>query len=538
MSYKYWLPDEQGNKQDFETDSNAIIIIGANGAGKSKLGAWIEQQDFEKVHRIAGQRNLNFNKNIPLKSYTEAENIVLCGNSIYEKSHQKGNRWGWHDNAHYTTTLLNDFEAVLAALIAKDNNQKTNFFDLCREAESLGNIKPNTPCTAFDQLHDIWHNVLPQRDLRISDAKFYADFTKEESLCSYSANEMSDGERAVLYLATQVLCLPENLIIIIDEPELHLHKSIMNRLWKSLERCRQDLLFIYITHDTQFASDHVQAEKIWIKEYDGVNWKFQKIDKEDLPEELLFEILGSRKNVLFVEGERNSYDTRLYTELYPDYHVVPCGSCTQVIARTKAFRVCSALHDCEVYGLIDRDFRSDYEIEKLKEDNIYTLQVAEVENLFAVEELVRFMANHMGKDSDEVFNSVKEYVIENRFSNQINGQVCESTVAQIKFKLSSAEISKKSETEAKDSLDAAFADIDYDAIKNEQESYYQDILSRKDYAETLKVFNAKSISSSIGNFFDINDKKYCERVISLLQGHNRDGIVSSIRPYLPHEIPR
>ena len=29
------------------------------------------------------------------------------------------------------------------------------------------------------------------------------------------------------------------------------------------------------------------------------------------------------------------------------------------------------LHNLKVYGIIDRDYRSDYEIEKLKENNIY-----------------------------------------------------------------------------------------------------------------------------------------------------------------------
>ena len=69
MAFTYFLPDENGSKEEHGTSSNAVIIIGANGSGKSKLGAWIEQNDFENVHRIGAQRNLNFNENIPLKSY-------------------------------------------------------------------------------------------------------------------------------------------------------------------------------------------------------------------------------------------------------------------------------------------------------------------------------------------------------------------------------------------------------------------------------------------------------------------------------------
>ena len=412
------------------------------------------------------------------------------------------------------------------------------FVKQCREAEERNISKPCVPITVLDKLQSIWKEVLPQRNLILEDSKFYATFEKSGEPVKYSANQMSDGERAVLYLSAQVLCAPKNKMLIMDEPEIHLHRSIMNRLWMALERYRPDCLFIYITHDTQFAAMHPNADKLWIKEYDGQNWKLEKIDSADLPEELLLDILGSRKNVLFVEGERNSYDTQLYTELYPNYHIVPCGSCTQVIARTKAFRNNQALHDCDVYGIIDRDFRSDYEIEKYREDRIFTINVAEVENLFIVEGLVRLIASHMAKDQGAVFEAVKKYVIEDRFAKQLNGQICEGTVAQIKYKLMCAEISKKNESEAKSSLDAAIAGINYDAIRAEQEQKFQAALQGGEYAAIIKVFNCKDISTSIGHFFEIDNKAYCSLVIALLHGDKHDDIVNALVPYLPTDIPR
>ena len=81
MEYKYWLPDESGKKIEQFTDCNAVVIIGANGAGKSHLGAWIEQQDLPNVHRIGAQRKLSFNDNIPLKNFSEAEELVLYANT-------------------------------------------------------------------------------------------------------------------------------------------------------------------------------------------------------------------------------------------------------------------------------------------------------------------------------------------------------------------------------------------------------------------------------------------------------------------------
>lgn len=349
---------------------------------------------------------------------------------------------------------------------------------------------------------------------------------------------MSDGERSVLYLAAQVLCVPKNKILIMDEPEIHLHRSLMNRLWVALENSRKDCLFIYITHDTQFAASHTHAEKIWVQEFDGANWKLQKLENSEIPEELLLDILGNRKNVLFVEGEKDSYDSQLYASIYPDYYIVPCGSCTQVIARTKAFKNNNTLHHCEVYGIIDRDYRSDYEIDRFKEDNIFTIDVAEVENLFLTEELIRLLATHLGKNDDEVFNMVRDYVINQRYANQINGQICESVVAQIKYKLNCAEISKKNETEAKSTLETTLSSIDYDEIKRVQELKFQKALDDNDYKQIIRTFNKKEIAKSIGHFFGLNDNAYCQMVIDLLKTNKKDDIVTALLPYMTTEIAR
>lgn len=538
MAYTYWLPDESGNKVDYTTESNSVIIVGANGAGKSKLGAWIEQRDFEGVYRTGAQRSLNFSEAIIFKPYSDAIDMVHYGNVVKKigDNHQGGRKWNW--GTAFTTTLIDNFNDVLSALLTLNANETSCYFDECKKAQELQLAKPDIPERVIDKLFSIWNEVLPQRKLALEDSKFFASFIKNGNEVKYSATEMSDGERSVLYLAAQVLCVPKNKVLVIDEPELHLHPSIMNRLWKALEKYREDCLFIYITHDLQFASMHNHADKIWIREYDGQNWKLQKIEDKDLPEDLLLEIMGSRKNIIFVEGERNSYDTQLYSELYPDYHIVPCGSCTQVIARTKAFRNNSDLHECQVYGIIDRDYRSDYEIEKYKEQGIYTIGVAEVENLFLVEELIRLMAKQFGEDVDVAWHNVKQYVVEVRFNNQINGQICESVVSEIKYRLSSAEISKVDENKAKESLETVLSSIDYDQIKTTQETKFQQVLDEGDYTNVLRVFNQKNLSKSIGRFLGVDNRQYCEKVINLLQGIKHEEIVSALSPYLPTEIPR
>lgn len=530
MTYAYWLPDEQGQKKDYRTENNAVIIVGANGSGKSKLGAWIEQQNWEAVHRVGAQRNLTFKENIPLKNYLEAENLVFSGNAKGEDA-TKGVRWNW---GHYTNHLIDDFDNVLAALLAKQNNEAMAFLKDCQRAGDDKSKWPDKPFTPIDMLERVWKSIFPQRELIVDDSKFFAKFPKDDQKKSYSATEMSDGERAVLYFTAQVLCVPQDKILIIDEPEVHLHRSIMNQLWKELEDLRPDCLFIYITHDLQFAAAHGNVPKYWIKEFDGTNWKFEELVAEDLPEDLIAEILGSRKKVLFVEGEKNSYDYQLYTQLYPDYYVVPCGSCSQVIARTRAFRASLALHDCIVYGIVDRDYRSDNEIASLEEDKIFVLNVAEVENLFLVEGLVRFMAERLAvSDIEQTVGQVKDFVIKTKFANMVRRQICQSVVSEIKYHLSCIEISKKGETEAKSTLKTGLEAIKYDEIESEKEELFKGILASNDYDEVLKVFNEKGIVAEIGKILGIDKRQYQEKVINLLRTASHDVMVDILRRYVP-----
>lgn len=527
--YKYKLPTVNGEIDENTTNYNSIIIIGANGSGKSKLGAWIEDQDPDIVHRIGAQRNLNFKPNLSLSNYDDAKNKIFYGTDDEDtvKRRDKGGRWNWGKSK--TTKLIDDFDDVLAALIAMYHNETSEYFKSCKNSEKNNLVKPKTPLTVIDKLMEIWNSIFPQRKLLFEDSKFYA-YEEIKSSEKYSANQMSDGERAVLYLASQVLAIPGNKTLIIDEPEIHLHGTIMNKLWESLEEYRSDCLFIYITHDTNFAASHKNSEKIWIKSYDGENWDLEKIISNELPEKLLFDILGSRKNILFVEGEENSFDSQLYSILYPDYFIIPCGSCMQVIMRTKSFNSTQKIHNYNVYGIIDRDFRPEDEINKLEKGNIHTLKVAEVENLFIIEEIISFLSDYLGNDFNDVFNNIKNYVINERFKKQICNQVQKNVVSQIKHELSIIEIS---ESNTKGSFNNAIRDINADSIYEKSLNSYEDALQSNDYKKVLEIFNEKGLAKSIGHYLGLKNNDYVNTVISILRNKEQKEVFEIFKNYVP-----
>ncbi len=111
-------------------------------------------------------------------------------------------------------------------------------------------------------------------------------------------------------------------------------------------------------------------------------------------------------------------------------------------------------------------------------------------------------------------------------------------VAHLKYQLTAIELSKKDDDEAKNSLNTALQNIDYEKTKAEEESKFRGALCEDDYAKVLSVFNEKGLTSSIGHFLGLVDKEYCKSILALLNGKMRNEISDAISTYLPPEIPR
>lgn len=189
------------------------------------------------------------------------------------------------------------------------------------------------------------------------------------------------------------------------------------------------------------------------------------------------------------------------------------------------------------YGIIDRDFRSDYEIDKLNEDGIYTIKVAEVENLFLVEELLGVVNSIMGFTDTTRIDKIKNYIIRDRFAPQVNHQICDAMVSELKYRLSTINIAGINEEEVRQSFTDVYHSIEFEDVKANQEKTFNEAFASNDYARVLAVFNHKSMSKSVGHFFDIKDSEYCDFIIRQLSGSRDNDLKTSFVGYLPPEIP-
>ena len=383
------------------------IIIGANGSGKTRLAVYLEEQLGEKAHRIAAHRALSLNPNVDRIPETKARQYLTYGDSGNSVSISNRKYYRWKNNA--PTSLLNDFDRLLQYLFAQqttlavENNQKLN------RREKITNSK-----TKLDILQEVWERLLPLKKLHITADDIRVSSIGIES-ADYSASEMSDGERAVFYILGQVLSANEGSILIFDEPELHIHKSIISNLWDEIEKLRPDCSFLMITHDIEFAATRVAKKYVIRNYYSAPAWDISEIPDSELDEQTITLILGSRKPILFVEGEKTSLDMEIYRLCYPEWTVIPKGACKDVIQAVSSLRKLNEdmpILNIRCVGIVDRDTRDSSQIQELEEQGIKVLRYSEIENIFSLSSVANEVLKIEGFNGEELNIKKEQFKVE------------------------------------------------------------------------------------------------------------------------------
>jgi hypothetical protein len=216
---------------------------------------------------------------------------------------------------------------------------------------------------------------------------------------SFSFARMSDGERTALILIAEVIAAKDATVFLIDEPELHLHKSIVVPLIAGLIKSRPNCEFVVSTHELELPVGVPSARVCivrgirWTPEGAVTDWDVDVVeDADQLPEDLRTDILGSRRKVLFTEGTDQSLDVPMYSVLFPNVSVRSKGGCRAVQQAVAGIRSTNALHHTTGYGLIDNDGMSPQQIADHQADGVYALPVFSVESLYYDPDVVRAVA--------------------------------------------------------------------------------------------------------------------------------------------------
>jgi hypothetical protein len=204
----------------------------------------------------------------------------------------------------------------------------------------------------------------------------------------YSIAELSDGERNALLIAANVLTVKDGILVLIDEPERHLHRSIISPLLTLLFSKRHDCAFIVSTHDVMLPLDNPSARTLLIRSctYAGSavsGWDADLVPPEtEIDDDLKKDILGARRKLLFIEGTEGSLDKPLYSLVFPNVSVVAKSSCRDVEHAVSSIRDSDDLHWLHAFGIVDNDRRTEADINRLKGKGIYALSVFSVESIY------------------------------------------------------------------------------------------------------------------------------------------------------------
>lgn len=484
-----------------------IVAIGANGSGKTTLSYNLKKYLPNAGVVISAQKILIVPTFSSISNYNDTN-----GKLVHNQNADNSLRVTYNtENGGNLYSLLgnvgNELQILLDNLLAERSSVRNKFVDTFKNDGN--DIKPTTK---LDKLFLIWNSLIEHRTIACEDG-INIFITSKESV-AYPAYLLSDGEKVILYLIAQVLQAPTNGFIVVDEPEMYLHKTILKKLWDKLETERQDCIFVYLTHDLDFATSRNNSKKVWIRSYKHPDkWEIESIPENDLPEPLLLELLGSRKKILFCEGKKGSNDEKIYNILFSEYTITPVENCFNVINYTKAFnRIQNTL--TKAFGIIDADHHDVKRLETLIPENIFSFSMAEPENLLLDENFLRLFANKLMKDNS-IVDIIKNKVIE-ELNKDIDLQTANYVSTKIDYYFKDSHVSRGNDlNKVEENYKKFIEEIKINEWFTQRKGELQKIVSEKNYQRALSLYNNKGLKKIANHHLSITD--FTDRAIKFLQ---------------------
>ncbi|MEE1390032.1 MAG: DUF4435 domain-containing protein [Clostridia bacterium] len=457
----------------FKYGNKNYIIFGKNGAGKTTL-----------LHNIAG--NILNQNSFVIPAY---RSLKCDSNSVYQ-----GERTSTNLNSIFTNEKAIDI--LIVKMIKREQDELI-------KAHQLKTRK--TDNTIIEKFCEIFSQLGIERKIKINREQEKA-MLYDDGIMEYSLSSASDGEKIIAYTIMAILLLPQNGYIFIDEPENHLNGTLMIELFNKLEEVRDDLKFVYLTHNIDFIESRANVELIYLEKTKKVNtWKFKEIQNfNDIDLDIILSIEGAKKDIIFCEGNNNtSIDYKIYSNIYKDFLVMPVSSCEKVIENVKVINSNPHMRR-KAYGILDNDFKSINEIQSLNSDNIFVLDKNEIEDVLLSEKIIE-KVNELNTNEVEIDN-VKKYVI--NFVKE-NKKIILKDFVNKKYN----KIIKTSNIKYEEELEREIDEINQKNKEqliqeiNKLESNIEIYIQNEDYEKILNILPGKTIIKTIVRELGFSDEK-------------------------------
>lgn len=490
-----------------------VILVGGNGVGKSSFASFLKDSLSNNIVVIPAQKFLYYDISISSLHLTDTRQVNNIQQSNFIGRGKFHNVSDQYEVQRYVREMSEVFSKLITAISNKQVAEMSEAFRNKDETRSISDIQKET--TLFE-INNLWSMLIPDIKLELDATNRTLKAVKGRE--EYSVNSLSDGEKVILYYICHVVLAEDNSFIIVDEPETFLNTSNYNRLWDTLEAYKKNCKFIYISHVIDFISTRSNVDLLWCKSFEYPNkWEIERLNEKSeltgkFPKELLSEILGARKPILFCEGKKSSLDYFVYSILFREEVIVyPVEGHNKVIEYTRAYNNSPIMDNNKAYGIVDSDLMSEEQILALEEDNVFSLPFNEIEMIFFTPEIMEKIVILDTEKQIEIFKN--EFYIE--VSSEINKIVTQKMKKFIDNNLSRYRVNleKNSVVTSENMVEEVriwLDGLELETMEKRISEEFETVINSKSYDDLLKISPQKeSVSKGLANKY--LDSKYIEK---------------------------
>jgi predicted ATPase/predicted nucleic-acid-binding protein len=440
---------------------NIIIIAGANGSGKTRLKQAIiasiqgnpvmdltieatrPEEEEEKyfnskiIEVKKGIQNPTLNNYINTRKYGAGRYVgsLVQIDSNREVQTLKFGAVNWlggdPDDVetvgnYYFSPFSNRWQDFVNYIHQKSASRDKKLADELKKRPDEGRSIMSENPDPFEKYKVIYSEILPGKELLDINPAQPKEFQyKDEHGQTLPFKTLSSGEQEVIKVLFDVARKEiKHSIIIVDEPELHLHPTLTFKLIESLKSIGEHTnQYIFLTHSADLISTYYATGNVFFINSDqsGEN-QAHRLSKLNESHFELVQLIGENlglfavgKKIIFVEGETSSIDRLSYHKIAQtinkEIRISPIGSVTNIGSlKDVEQQIRNSIFGVNLFMIRDRDGLSQTQIDSLEENgHIFCLKRRHLENYFLDEEILQKVVEHLYLNKD--LNVLSEEII-------------------------------------------------------------------------------------------------------------------------------
>ena len=394
---------------------------------------FLTQEDFqlnEKVHGLVSTKFQNFTRKLGF--------FLRADRGYGARGYDRGRLFDWRNRLrpqHFnnisfgaTTTQYEDMYDFLV-------EQSYHYiYDLGLHQKNLSlGITGNPPEDPLKPYNELLGKLFPGYSFVEASADDLSIKVRLSNGTVLPFQDLSSGEKEVFFILSFFLRNDiSDSIIVIDEPELHLHPEFARKLLQTMRTIKPKNQIWCATHSAELIDEAGRERTFYLRmEEDRQKSVCIPAASEETEIRALRDLFGysgyvgiSRK-VVFVEGQYSSADRRTFANIMPgisqDLKIIPVGTSENLYRINRAILALleSDFARCEFYLIRDRDFLSDAAIlkyEALSPERLFVLSRYHIENYLLDENAISDVlldVYGMRLSADGVRSQLYELALEN-----------------------------------------------------------------------------------------------------------------------------